>query len=86
MHWHASYPTGGSTVMHIFKREEHAIAAACKFLNHGHHDALEVGPMLGSLEENLLDERDIRRIWDKNPGAATPDSVAPAVSTTSSRT
>ena len=34
----------------------------------------------------LLDERDIRRIWDKNPGAATPDSVAPAVSTTSSRT
>ena len=86
MHWHASYPTGGSTVMHIFKREEHAIAAACKFLNHGHRDALEVGPMLGSLEGNLLDERDIRRIWDKNPGAATPDSVAPAVSTTSSRT
>jgi hypothetical protein len=86
MHWYVSYRTGGSTVMHIFKRKEHAIAAACKFLNHGHRDALEVGPMLGSLEGNLLDERDIGRIWDKNPGAATPDSVAPAVSTTSSRT
>jgi hypothetical protein len=86
MHWYASYRTGGSTVMHIFKRKEHAIAAACKFLNHGHHDALEVGPMLGSLEENRLDGLAIRRIWDKNSGAATPDSVAPAASTTSSRT
>jgi hypothetical protein len=31
MHWYVSYRTGGSTVMHIFKRKEHAITAACKF-------------------------------------------------------
>ncbi len=86
MHWYISYRTGGSTVMHIFKRRALAIVSACEFLDHGHCDALEVGPMLGSQEGNLLDERDIRRIWDKNPGAATPDSAARAVSTTSSRT
>ncbi len=86
MHWYVSYRTGGSTVMHIFKRKEHAIAAAREFIDRGHRDALEVGPMLGSLEGNLLDERDIRRIWDENPGAATPDSTARTGSRTSRRT
>jgi hypothetical protein len=86
MHWYVSYRTGGSAVMHIFKRRELAIAAAREFLDRGYRDALEVGPMLGSREGNLLDERDIRRIWDKNPGAATPDSAARTISTTSSRT
>jgi hypothetical protein len=42
MHWYVSYRTGGSTVMHISKRKQHAIAAACKFLNNGYRDALEV--------------------------------------------
>ena len=86
MHWYVAYRTGGSTIMHIFKRREQAIAAAYGFLNHGYRDALEVGPMLGSSKGNLLDERDIRRIWDENPGAATPDSTARTGSRTSRRT
>jgi hypothetical protein len=86
MHWYVSYRTGGSMVMHVFKRREHAIAAACGCFNRGYHDALEVGPMLGFSEGKVLDERAIRRIRDENPGAATPDSAARALSTTSSRT
>lgn len=86
MHWYVSYRTGGSMVMHVFKRREHAIVAACGCLNRGYHDALEVGPMLGSPEGKVLDERAIRRIRDENPGAATPDSAFRAVSTTSPRT
>jgi hypothetical protein len=31
MHWYVSYRTGGSAVMHIFKRRELAIAAAREF-------------------------------------------------------
>jgi hypothetical protein len=45
MHWYVSYRTGGSTVMRIFKGKEHAIAAAREFIDRGHRDALEVGPM-----------------------------------------
>jgi hypothetical protein len=45
MHWYASYRTGGSTVMHVFKRREDATAAASEFLDRGYRDALEVGPM-----------------------------------------
>ena len=86
MHWYVSYRTGGSMLMHVFKKRKHAIAAACGCLNRGYHDALEVGPILGSPEGKVLDERDIRRIRDENPGAATPDSDFRAVSTTSSRT
>ena len=36
MAWYVSYRTGGSTVMHLFRRREHAIAAACGFLNRGY--------------------------------------------------
>jgi hypothetical protein len=85
MHWYVSYRTGGYTV-NIFKRREQVIAAAYGFLNRRYRDALEVGPMLGSSEGNLLDERDIRRIWDENPGAATRDSTAQTGSRTSRRT
>src|SRR5208283_3919456 len=44
MAWYVSYRTGGSTVMHLFKRRELAIAGACELLNRGSPDALQVGP------------------------------------------
>jgi len=53
MAWYVSYRTGGRTVMHILKSRELAIDAACRFLDRGHHDALEVGPKLGSREGSV---------------------------------
>ena len=70
MAWNVSYRTGGSTVMHIFKRRELAIAAACGFFSGGSHDALEVGPMLGTREGNVLDERDLQQIQSATPASA----------------
>ena len=74
MAWYVSYRTGGRTVMHILKSRELAIDAACRFLDRGHHDALEVGPMLGPREGNVLDERDIRRIQET--GTSSPVAMA----------
>jgi hypothetical protein len=71
MRWYVSYRTGRSTIMHIFKRREHAIAAACGFLNRGYSDTLEVGPMSGNPEGQLLNEQDLKRIRDKSLEAAT---------------
>ena len=48
MYWYVSYRTGSSTVMHVFKKRELAIAAAWGFLDCGSRHALEVGPMLVS--------------------------------------
>ena len=62
MAWYVSYRTGGTTVMHIFKGKELAIDVACRFFDRGYHESLEVGPMLGSREGNVLDQGDIRRI------------------------
>ena len=72
MAWYVSYRTGGSTVMHVFKRREHAIAAASEFLDRGYRDALEVGPMSENPEGKLLDERDLRRIWEKSSEQQRP--------------
>ena len=62
MHWYVSYLTGRSTIMHIFKRREQAIAAAYVFLNPGYRDALEVGPMSGNPDGKVLDERDLSQL------------------------
>ena len=62
--WYVSYRTGGTTVMHILKDRELAIDAACRFFDRGYHKSLEVGPMLGSREGNVLDEGDIQRIQE----------------------
>ena len=43
------------TVMHVLRSRELAIEVACRFFDLGRHDALEVGPMLGPREENVLD-------------------------------
>jgi hypothetical protein len=50
VHWYVSCRTGDSTVMHVFKERELAIAAAWSFLDCGSRDALEVGPMPGNPE------------------------------------
>ena len=61
LHWYVSYRTGASTVMHVFKERELAIAAAWGFLDCGSRDALEVGPMSGNPEGRLLNEQDLQR-------------------------
>jgi hypothetical protein len=48
--------------MHVQRSRELAIEAACQFFDLGRHDVLEVGPMLGPREENVLDYGAIRRI------------------------
>jgi hypothetical protein len=83
---YVSYRTSGSTVMHIFKRRENAIVAACGFLNRGYRDELEVGPMSGNPEGQLLNEQDLKRIWNKSLGTAAPAPATWAGSSTSSRT
>ena len=70
MAWYISYRAGGSTVMHIFKKRELAITAACELLGRGSRDALEVGPMLGTREGNVLDERDLQQIQSATPASA----------------
>jgi hypothetical protein len=71
MHWYASYRTGGSTTMQIFRRREEAIAAAYRLINRGYSNALEVGPMSGNPEGKLLNEQDLTRIRDKSLESAT---------------
>jgi hypothetical protein len=70
-HWYLSYRTCRSTIMHIFKRREQAIAAAYRLLNRGYRDALEVGPMSGNSDGKVLDERDLSQRWEKSLGAPT---------------
>ena len=50
--------------MHVLRSRELAIEVACRFFDLGRHDALEVGPMLGPLEENVLDHGAIQRIHE----------------------
>jgi hypothetical protein len=70
MAWYVSYRTGGSAVMHIFKRRELAIAAACGLLGRGSRDALEVGPMRETRQGNVLYERDLQQIRSITPASA----------------
>jgi hypothetical protein len=65
MSWYVSYRNGGSVVMNVFKYKELAIGAARRLLDAGCDDGLEVGPMLESLEGNILKAEDLRRI-DQN--------------------
>jgi hypothetical protein len=57
-----SYRTGGTTVMRMLRTREVAIDVAYQFLDLGHHDSLEVGPMRGFRERNVLHEADVRRV------------------------
>ena len=74
MAWYLSYRTGGTTVL---RNRELAIDAACRFFDRGCHDALEVGPMLGSREGHVLGHGDIRRIQEartsRRTAVAKPD-------------
>jgi hypothetical protein len=71
MTWYVSYRTGGTTVMHILRKREVAIDVACQFLDLGYHDSLEVGPMLGFPEGNVLHEADVRRIQKARMSSST---------------
>ena len=72
--WYVSYRTGGTTVMHILKGRELAIDVACRFFDRGYHASLEVGPMLGSHEGNVLNEGDIQQIQEAR--RPSPTAVA----------
>jgi hypothetical protein len=61
MRWYVSFRTGGTTIMQIFRTKEQAVEAACVFLDAGHRDALEVGPMLGLREGHVLNVDAIRQ-------------------------
>ena len=74
MAWYVSYRTGGTTVMHILRSRELAIDAACRFFDRGYHGALQVGPMLGSPDREVLDQEDIRRIQEAR--TSRPTAVA----------
>ena len=71
MAWYLSYRTGGTTVL---RNRELAIDAACRFFDRGYHDALQVGPMLGSRDGEVLDQEDIRRIQEGR--TSRPTAVA----------
>ena len=71
MAWYVSYRTGGTTVL---RNRELAIDAACRFFARGYHDALQVGPMLGSRDGEVLDQEDIRRIQEGR--TSRPTAVA----------
>ena len=68
---YVSYRTGGTTVL---RNRELAIDAACRFFDRGYHDALQVGPMLGSRDGEVLDQEDIRRIQEGR--TSRPTAVA----------
>ena len=59
------------TVMHVLRSRELAIEVACRFFDLGRHDALEVGPMLGPREENVLDHGAIQRIHETRATSKT---------------
>ena len=71
MAWYVSYRTGGTTVL---RNRELAIDAACRVFDRGYHDALQVGPMLGSRDGEVLDQEDIRRIQEGR--TSRPTAVA----------
>jgi len=71
MAWYVSYRTGGTTVL---RNRELAIDAACRFFDRGYHDALQVGPMLGSRDGEVWDQEDIRRIQEGR--TSRPTAVA----------
>jgi hypothetical protein len=62
MSWYVSYRSGGSVVMNVFKRKDLAISAACRLLDTGCENGVEVGPMLEPPEGNILTADDLRRI------------------------
>ena len=57
--WYLSYRRAGYTVMRVYRDRSSAIEAACRHLD-GDHEGLEIGPMLGSREGNVLHEQAIR--------------------------
>ncbi|HJU18355.1 MAG TPA: hypothetical protein VJ770_18030 [Stellaceae bacterium] len=65
MSWYVSYQSGRSVVMRVFRHKDHAICAARHLLDAGLDDRIEVGPMQGLLEGNILNADDLRQIKGK---------------------
>jgi hypothetical protein len=63
MPWYVSHRSGSSVIMYVFKSKDLAIDAARRLLDIGCDNGIEVGPMLGPLEGNLLSADDLRRIY-----------------------
>jgi hypothetical protein len=64
MSWYLSYRSGRNTVMRVFGTQDLAVDAACRFLDEGSDNRIEVGPMVGPREGNVLHAHDLRRIYE----------------------
>jgi hypothetical protein len=62
MFWYLSYKNGQKTVMRIFRNRDEAIKQASYLLPRTGSKDLRVGPMLGQVAGEVLDETEIRRI------------------------
>gem|GEM_PF-3222490 len=52
--------------MNVFKNKDLAISAARRLLDVGCDDGIEVGPMLGIPEGNIMNADDLRRLdWNE---------------------
>ena len=50
--------------MRVFGTQDLAVNAACRFLDEGSDDRIEVGPTAGPHEGNVLNAHDLRRIYE----------------------
>jgi hypothetical protein len=64
MSWYLSYRKRQNTVMRVFETQDLAVDAACRFLDQGSDNRIEVGPMVGSRAGSVLNAHDLRRIYE----------------------
>jgi hypothetical protein len=50
--------------MRVFGTQDLAVDAACRFLDEGSDNKIEVGPMVGPREGNVLNAHDLRRLYE----------------------
>ena len=50
--------------MRVFGTQDLAVDAACRFLEEGSDNRIEVGPMAGPHEGSVLNAHDLRRIYE----------------------
>jgi hypothetical protein len=63
MPWYVAYRRDGSTVMHVCDSRASAIGAACRLIAEGSDDDIEVGPMLGLRQDNVVKSDELHRIY-----------------------
>jgi hypothetical protein len=62
MFWYLSYKNGQKTIMRSFTNRDGAIKQASYLLDRTDSRDLRVGPMLGQVAGEVLDETEIRRV------------------------